>query len=110
MQELGEIHESGFDANGHFFQRVIPFYSCGHCSKTIALDYRRTRERITCKGCSRWICEKSEICRKHCTPLYSLAKDHFENAGRHGALVPAIMSGETSLEGAAKKGLILTDL
>jgi len=86
--------------------RQIPCYTCGHCTSIIALRDDRTRSRTTCHACGRWICEKSEICNKDCTPIYSLADDHFENAGKWGKYVNAIMNGATSIEEAEKAGLI----
>ena len=95
-----EIHEFGN-------VREIPCYTCGHCTTIIALRAERTRPRSTCHACGRWICEKNEICNADCTPMYSLADDHFENAGKWGKYVPAIMQGATTIDEAEKADLII---
>lgn len=86
--------------------KTIPTYTCGHCSDVIAMRPDRKRERTRCKKCMRLICEKKELCRLDCTPLYAMAQDHFENVGEHGKLVPAIMAGCETLDEAVSKGLV----
>lgn len=84
----------------------IPTYTCGHCSDVVAMRYERKRERTRCKKCMRLICERKQLCRVDCTPLHDMAADHFEDAGAHGRLVPAIMAGCSSMDEAQAKGLI----
>lgn len=84
----------------------LPAYTCGHCSNVIVLRPERQRERKRCLSCMRLICEMSEICSSHCTPLYELAKDHFEGAGEFGKYIPAIMVGVGTKEEAHQKGLV----
>lgn len=100
--EFGELHmmEGGKT-------KVFPTYCCGHCSNVVVLNPNRTRDRKTCYGCGKWLCEQNQLCQAQCTPIHSMAKDHFENAGEWGKLVPAIMGGCTSVEEAEQKGLIL---
>lgn len=87
--------------------QYVPAYTCGHCTNVVILRPNRTRERKRCFSCDRLICEMNEICNAHCTPLYSLAKDHFEGAGEFGKYVPAIMSGVSTIREAEEKGLIV---
>lgn len=93
-----EIHDS--DGNKSF-----PAFTCGHCSSIVQINPTR-KERRTCMPCGRWICGR-EICNIQCTPLHSLADDHFESKGEWGKMVPAIMNGITSAEEGMKKGLII---
>ncbi len=95
-----------WDEGGQALTRNVPCYTCGHCSNIIALRGDRLRERKHCLSCSRLICEKSEICNTHCTPLHRLADDGFEAAGKWGLYVPAIMQGVTTKEEAEEKGLL----
>jgi hypothetical protein len=108
--EIYPIHMSGVDANGMFFQKEDWAYTCGHCTNVVVMRPDRLRPRTTCKACGRWICEKSELCNLDCTPMYSLAEDHFENAGKYGKFVSAIMKGHTKVEDAQKEGLIIGDV
>lgn len=87
------------DENG---TRYLPAYTCGHCTSIILMRPDRLRERRTCLRCGRWICEKSEICLTHCTPMHAMAADHFEDAGEYGLYVPAIMRGITKKDDADK--------
>ena len=82
-------------------------YTCGHCTSVVMMRPERTRPRLKCIPCGRWICETNELCQKDCTPVYSLAEDQFQNMGKWGKLVPAIMAGETTEAGAREKGLLL---
>lgn len=86
--------------------RVIPTYTCGHCSDVVQMLPSRTRERTRCKKCMRLICERKQLCRIDCTPLHAMAADHFEGAGTHGRFVPAIMAGCSTEDEAAQRGLI----
>lgn len=101
MNEIFEI-----EYMGDKFKRV-PAYSCGHCSATVILNPDRTRDRLTCKKCGRWLCEQNELCRTDCTPIYDLAKDHsWMDGSSWSRLVPAIMGGAHTVEDAVKKGLL----
>jgi hypothetical protein len=106
--ELYEIELSGCDLDGKpIFGTVhYPAYTCGHCSNIIVLRADRSRERKTCMACMRWICEKSQICNSHCTPIHALANDHFEGAGEFGRYIPAIMAGVSKIDEAQEKGLV----
>lgn len=106
--EVGEITVSGSDLDGTPMEgtKVYPFYTCGHCSKSIIMREQRARERKRCMACYRVICEKSPICNSQCTPLPALAKDHFQNPGPWGRYVPAIMAGVETTDEAEAKGLI----
>lgn len=104
-----EVLMDGVDIDGRAItgSRSYPAYTCGHCTSVIMLRADRSRPRHTCLGCGRWTCEKSEICNTHCTPMYDLARDHFEDAGEHGRYVNAIMSGAKTIDEAHRKGLLL---
>lgn len=105
--EIYEMYVSGINEAGMPFQRSIFCYTCGHCSNIISLREDRSRPRQKCLSCSRLICEKSEICRKHCTPIHKLADDHFETKGDWARYIPAIMQGVTSMKEAEERQLIL---
>lgn len=101
MNKMGVIEFQGWDPiMGKPTTNTVsyPVYACGHCSAQIIMNPLRVRERKTCLHCGRWICDKNELCHAQCTPLYAMAADHFENAGSHGRLVNAIMSGVTRLD------------
>jgi hypothetical protein len=100
--QLGYVEVT--EPNGNI--KRYPCYTCGHCSNVVILRPDRNRPRKSCLQCGRWLCEKSEICNTHCTPLHALAKDHFENAGEFGKYVPAIMKGVTSVREAERLGLV----
>jgi len=100
-EELGEITIQEFGK-----VKKLPCYVCGHCNNIITLNPARSRERKRCPTCWRLICEKTDICRNHCTPLHEMAKDHFQDAGEHGMYVPAIMQGVTSIKEAHMRGLV----
>lgn len=110
MMELNTLTFEGYDP---IADKLItgsvsyPVYACGHCSAQVVMNPRRQRPRKTCLSCGRWICEQNELCQIQCTPLYAMAKDHFEGAGRHGRLVPAIMKGITKVDEA--EGLVTGD-
>lgn len=86
--------------------QVIPTYTCGHCTDVVQMRPDRKRDRVRCKKCMKLICERKELCRVECTPMHAMSLDHFENAGQHGRLVPAIMAGLSTVDEAAKQGLI----
>ena len=95
--------ENGFDPfTGEQFHgmRVYYMYACGHCSGQQHLAGPRETPDYRCVSCSRYLCHRA-ICHARCTPLYSMAKDKFEGAGKYGLLVPAIMAGAQTLEDAA---------
>lgn len=87
--------------------RIYPTYTCGHCTSVVVMRENRERPRNLCLSCMKWICEKSELCNLQCTPLHALADDHFESSEKYGKLVPAIMSGVTTVKEGLEKGLIL---
>lgn len=101
QKDVYEIEVSQGGVTKHY-----PAYTCGHCSNVIVMRPNRVRERKRCLSCARLICEMSDICASHCTPLFALAQDHFESSGEFGKYVPAIMSGVMSKEEAHQKGLI----
>lgn len=104
LNQFGEL--TIFDPeNGQTTTR--PTFTCGHCSNVTVMHPQRLRPRESCLSCGRWICEDKEICHVQCTPLNAMADDHFEQTGRHGSLVNAIMGGATTLDEAAKIGLVL---
>ncbi|SRR5258706_11534020 len=107
--KMGEITLSGCDLDGKLIQgsMTVPFYACGHCSASVIMRPDRTRERRRCLTCGRWICETNELCSVDCTPLYSMAEDHFEGAGKWGEKVNAIMNGVTTVKEALKKGFLI---
>lgn len=88
-------------------KKTFPTYTCGHCSNVVVMRQDRTRERVKCLTCGRLICESSEICATHCTPLPALARDGMPTSGEWGKYVPAIMQGVKTKEEALEKGLIL---
>lgn len=108
MNEVYEIFLEGCDLEGRPIMGSMsyPAYTCGHCSNVILLREDRTRPRKTCLRCGRWICEKSQICSMHCTPIHALAKDHFEGAGEFGKYIPAIMAGVSTVAEAEARGLV----
>jgi hypothetical protein len=83
-----------------------PAYGCGHCSDTVVMHPQRARPRLTCIKCSRWLCEKKELCQAECTPIYSLADDHMEASDKWTKYVPALMAGLTTKQEAQNAGLI----
>jgi hypothetical protein len=103
-ERFGELHESGFDERGHFFSRVLPTWSCGHCSRIHKMKSMREAPSTACVYCMRFICPDQPICHLRCTPLYSMAEDRFEKAGPWAELVPAIMSGQIDVDTLHKKG------
>ena len=90
------------DATGLKYQVVL--YACGHCSAQRQVESVHVTPDYRCGACWRWLCE-SPLCHARCTPLYALAKDRFEGAGKWGALVPAIMAGASTPEEAILLGL-----
>lgn len=95
------------DESGH--TRTYPAYTCGHCSNVVIMREDRTRPRKWCQRCAHWICEKTDLCATHCTPIHALANDLFHGSEQDTKYLPAIMAGATSIEEAQQKGLILTD-
>lgn len=75
-----------------------PCYVCGHCSDVIILRADRVRERKSCLTCGNLICEKKQLCQTHCTPLHAMARDGFQDTGRWGKYVNAIMRGAATEE------------
>lgn len=86
--------------------RREPCYTCGHCSNIIILLPNRVRERVTCLSCMRPICETTDICRSHCTPIHKLADDHAMDDPKWGKYIPALMQGVGDKTEAESKGLI----
>lgn len=83
---------------------LFAFYACGHCSGQQYLPSLHDTPSYRCGYCSRYLCE-SALCNAGCTPLYSLAKDHFEGADKWTKLLPAIMAGATTPEEGIALGL-----
>lgn len=108
LNGFGQVTVEGFDLDGSpiHWAKTYPAYVCGHCSNVVILRQDRERPRTQCLSCGRWICEKTEICATHCTPLHAMAGDHFENVGEHGKYVRAIMSGVQTKAEAEQLGLI----
>jgi len=109
MNPVFEIEYQGCDKEGQPIPgtKRYPAYSCGHCSATVIMRPDRTRDRIACTKCGRWICEKNGLCRTDCTPLYSLVEDRAWNEdNKWTRLLPAIMGGATSEEDAVSQGLL----
>jgi hypothetical protein len=109
--EFGELVLQGCDLDGNLTAGIHRYatYTCGHCTTVVVMRSGRQRPRLKCVGCAKWLCEQNELCHTQCTPLHEMAKDRFENAGRYGTLVPAIMQGVTSVEDGVERGLILPD-
>jgi hypothetical protein len=104
-----DIEYSGADMEGKPITgtRRYPAYSCGHCSSTVILRPDRTRQRLTCNKCGRWLCEKNELCRHDCTPLYSIVRDKaWSEDNKWTRLLPAIMGGVTTKAHARALGLM----
>lgn len=108
LDEIGELIYEGCDIDGNLMPgtRTYPTYTCGHCCNIIVMRPDRSRDRVRCLSCSRLICEKSDICNNHCTPIHEMAKDMFQGAGEFGKYVPAIMSGVSDRDEATKMGLV----
>lgn len=105
---MGEYITDGCDLDGNLSPGVhrYPTFTCGHCSNVTVMRADRARPREYCGVCASYICERNELCHNQCTPLHSMAGDHFEGVGHHGRLVGAIMQGATSIAEAEKLGLI----
>lgn len=102
--QLGEIHLSEI-VDGMSRKRVVPTYTCGHCSQVVVMNAQRSRERTRCAKCGRLLCEQNELCRADCTPIHALAKDHdLAGASEHSRLAPAILAGCSTLEEARRRG------
>ncbi len=108
MNEIFGIEYSGCDIEGKPIPgtRTYPAYSCGHCSKTVVMRAERSRPRVTCKKCGRWLCESNELCQTDCTPIYDLARDHSTTDPKWGKYLPGIMAGATTLDEAKELGLL----
>lgn len=70
------------------------------------MNPRRTRPRLTCKKCSRWLCEQNELCQVDCTPIYNIAQDYLDGPNKWTRLVPAIMAGMRTVKEAEESGLL----
>jgi hypothetical protein len=104
-----EIEYQGCDVEGRPTTGVkrYPAYSCGHCSATVIMRPDRTRDRLICNKCGRWLCEKNELCRHDCTPLYALVEDKaWNDENKWTRLLPSIMNGQTTVDGARASGLL----
>lgn len=102
--QLGEIHMQELDG-GMNRKRIVPTFTCGHCSQVVVLNPARKRERKRCGHCGRLICDQNELCRIDCTPIHALAKAHdLEGASKWSRLAPAILAGCSTLEEARQRG------
>lgn len=101
--DFGELHITSPEGK----VEVKPTYCCGHCTGIVVMNPNRTRERVKCYSCQKFLCERNPICMDTCTPMHAMAKDHFEGAGKFGERVNAIMAGCTTVEEGVSKGLIL---
>lgn len=108
-QQFGETITYGCDLQGNPSpgEHRYPNYTCGHCSRVIYLRPDRTRDRVKCPSCGKYICEKNELCRSGCTPLRDIAKDHVRLDDERYPMLPAILAGATSLDEARRRNLIL---
>lgn len=104
--EFGEL-QVWEEGPGGSRQVTYPTYCCGHCSNVVILNPARKRERKKCMACGKLICEQNQLCQTDCTPIHALAAGRFEDTGKWGRLVPAIMAGCTSEEEGVQKGLIV---
>lgn len=103
MQKFGELT---IQDGGKI--KTYPTYCCGHCSDVVVMREDRKRERFKCQSCQKLICERKEICLKHCTPIHALARDHFETKNpEYKKYANAILEGLETVEEAEKSGLIL---
>jgi hypothetical protein len=102
--EIYVLETWGSDLEGNHIlgKREYMCYTCGHCSTPVLMNPGRERPRKTCLSCGRWVCEQHEICMQDCTPIYSLADNHFEDAGKWSKWVKPIMHGATSVAEAEK--------
>jgi hypothetical protein len=98
MVEIWEQTEGGAPP----VKRSFPVYACGHCSAQVILNPKRSRPRLKCLKCNRFLCEQNELCHADCTPLYAMVADKMENVGRWAQHVPALMHGITTLDEAQK--------
>ncbi len=103
---MGEIVIRELADSGQTVTRRVPTYTCGHCSTPVVMRPDRIRERKRCSVCRRLICETNELCSMDCTPIHSLARDHFEADPRWTRLAPAILAGCTTEKEAREKGLL----
>jgi hypothetical protein len=103
---MGEITTRELTIDGQMVTRVVPTYTCGHCSQVVVMRPDRVRERKRCSVCKRLICETNELCRVDCTPIHQLARDHFEADPKWTRLLPAIMAGCQSEAEARQRGLL----
>ena len=109
--KFGELTLVGCDLDGNLMEgrRSYPTYTCGHCSKVVVIRPDRERPRTTCMACGGWICEKSEICNTHCTPLHALSHNGMDldrPNSPHVKYLPAIMAGVESVNEAHRLGLV----
>lgn len=108
MNQVFAIEYSGCDIQGKPLTgtKSYPAYSCGHCSRTVVMRDDRTRPRLVCQKCQRWICETSQLCQDDCTPIYDIAKDHSWDDPKWARLLPGIMAGATTIDEALRRGLL----
>ncbi len=102
MTEFGTVTVTDGEGKTH----VYPCYGCGHCSDTIVVRPDRSRPRVSCTQCGRLICEKKELCRVTCTPIYEMSADKFEKTDKWGKMLPALMAGLTTVKEAQDEGLL----
>ena len=87
--------------------KTLPVYGCGHCSDTVVMHPGRSRPRLTCTKCKRWLCESKQLCQADCTPIYELAADRLEADAKWSRFVPALMAGLKTEEEARSAGLLI---
>jgi hypothetical protein len=102
MNECGVVQIIGSDGR----TKDYAAYGCGHCSDTVVMHPKRSRPRLTCRKCSKWLCETKQLCQLDCTPIYEIAADHQEAATKWTKYIPALMAGLTTEAQAQKAGLL----
>lgn len=107
--QFGEYITYGCDIHGQLSpgEHRYPCYTCGHCSRVICLRPERTRDRLKCDKCNRYICEKSQLCRMGCTPLRDIAKDRVALNDERYPYLNAILAGVTDKDEAQRRQLII---
>lgn len=104
--DFGEVVVTGELHGGPAFTRSYPTYTCGHCTRIVAMRVDRKRPRKTCPYCTKMVCD-AEICdpmAAGCTPVPNMAADHYEGAGPLAKRIRAIMRGATTLREVDKLG------
>jgi hypothetical protein len=106
--QMGVLTFQGSDIDGRPIKGQAEYhtYTCGHCSNIVVMRPDRVKPREMCFSCGKWICGKSEVCAKFCTPLVALADDGMEAPEKWKRLVPAIMGGANSVNQAIELGLL----